>query len=167
MKAFIRKLAADRAGVAVTEFALGTTLLFMVVLAGLDFGGYFVQRGQINEAVSAAAMQSFQQRDTVNFNGLQSYVRNLADSQTVTVATTCNGAASCTNLNRSCACLKTDGTFTSSLTCGNACAGGATAGSTAGYYLTIQASDTFRKVLLPKGVFAGDTVSQSVTVRLQ
>ena len=167
MRKFICKFAADRAGVAATEFALGTTLLFMAILAGMDFGGYFMQRGQINEAVSAAAMQSFQQRENVNFAGLQSYVRNLADSQTVTVTTSCNGAAnSCTNLNRTCACLKTDGTFAAT-TCGTACGGGATAGSTAGYYLTIEASDAFRKVLLPKGTMAGDRVSQSVTVRLQ
>lgn len=167
MKAFIRKFIADRAGVAVTEFALGTTLLFMVVLAGLDFGGYFIQRGQINEAVSAAAMQSFQQRENVSFGNLQSYVRNLADSQTVTVTTSCNGTAnSCTNLNRTCACLQTNGTYTATA-CGTACSGGATSGSTAGYYLTIEASDLFRKVVLPKGVFGGDTVSQSVTVRLQ
>ncbi len=167
MKSFLCKLGADRAGVAVTEFALGTTLLFMVVLAGLDFGGYFMQRGQINEAVSAAAMESFKQRENVSFGGLQAYVRNLSDSQTVTVTTSCNGVAgSCTNLNRTCACLQTNGSFTPT-SCGTACSGGATSGSTAGYYLTIQASDAFRKVVLPKGVFSGDTVTQAVTVRLQ
>ena len=55
-------------------------------------------------------MQSFQQRENVSFGGLEAYVRNLADSQTVTVTTSCNGTAnSCTNLNRTCACLQTNG----------------------------------------------------------
>ena len=130
MRRLLRQLAADREGVAVAEFALWTTLLFVVVLAGLDFGGYFHQRGKINEAVSAAAMQSFQQRDNVNFGNLQGYVRNLADSQTVTVANTCNGG-SCTNLNRQCACLQSNGTFQAK-SCGTACSSGATAGTTAG-----------------------------------
>ena len=165
MKRFIRKLAADREGVAVAEFALWTTLLFMVVLVGLDFGGYFIQRGQLNEAISAAAMESFKQRDNVNYDSLQGYVRNLADSQSVSVSTSCNGGT-CTNLNRACACLQSDGSFAAD-DCGNTCPAGATAGSTAGYYLTIDASDPFRTVLLPKGLFAGDTVSESVTVRLE
>lgn len=165
MKALLRKFIADRAGVAATEFALGTTLLFMVILAGLDFGGYFMQRGQINEAISAAAMESFKQRESQpSQSTLQTYIRNLADSQSVTVATTCNGG-SCSGT-RTCACLRNDGTYTSA-TCGAVCSTGATSGSTAGYYLTIRASDPFRTVLLPKGVFAGDIVSQAVTVRLQ
>jgi len=163
MRRLFCKLVADRAGVAVTEFALGTTLLFMVVLAGLDFGGYFMQRGQLNEAISAAAMESFKQRENApSRQALETYVRNLADSQAVNVSIRCNGG-SCTG---ACACLQTNGSFTPA-TCGTACSSGATSGSTAGYYLTIEASEPFRKVVLPNGVFGGDMVTQSVTVRLK
>jgi hypothetical protein len=42
-----------------------------------------------------------------------------------------------------------------------------TAGSTAGYYLKISASKTYRTMILPSGVLMPTTVRQTATVRLQ
>ncbi len=164
----LRKLRRDQRGTAVTEFALWTTALFLVVMSAMDFAGFYMQRGQINEAVSAAAVQTFQARDNVNFQSTSGYIRNLAENQNLSVAMSCNGVAnSCTNLNRTCACLKTDGTYVAR-TCGSVCTGaGITNGSTAGYYLTIAADQPYEPVLLPSGVMGNSDVAQSVTVRLQ
>lgn len=171
MMKLIRRLARLRCnddGVAAIEFALWSTAFFFMVMAAMDFGSFYLQRGNMNEAVGAAAVASFNDADNVNFANLPGYVRGLTGEQTTTVITACNGTAgSCTNLNRSCACLKNDGTYVTA-TCGNLCVGtGMTAGSTAGYYLTINASRAYSPMILPQSALAGSTVAQHATVRLQ
>ena len=155
-------------GVATVEFALWVTGFFMIVMVALDFGMFFIERGKVNEAVAASAVASFEEADNVNFGVLPNYVRSIADNQAITVAMSCNGVAnSCTNLNRTCACLKTDGTYVAAA-CGNICTGpDVTGGSTAGYYLTIEAAQGFNPVVLPTGLLSGTSVTQQATVRLQ
>lgn len=164
----LRRLKADENGAAVVEFSLWTVLFFMVSLAGLDFGAFYLQRSAADEAVSAAAVSAFSKRTNVNFSDLPAYVKALSDDPALTVTTACNGVnASCTNLSRTCACLKSNGTYVSG-TCGAACSGtGITTGSTAGYYLTVTASKAYDPMILPSGTLVPATVKQSATVRLQ
>ena len=168
IREWLAKLRSDKSGVAAVEFALWTTFLFSVVMAALDFGGFYIQRGQIDEAVSAGALQSFDKRDNANFSGMEDYVRSLAEDQSLAVTVSCNGSAnSCTNLNRTCACLRSNGTFAAQ-SCGSTCTGSnVTTGSTSGYYLTVEAEKSYKPMLLPKGLLNGAKISQSVTVRLQ
>lgn len=165
---FFRRLSGDQRGAAAIELGIMTSGFFLLAMGAFDFGGAYMQRGQINEAVSAAAVKSFESRDNVGFSDLQSYVRNLSDNQSLNVSLSCNGVAnSCTNFNRTCSCLKTDGSFVSAA-CDNTCSGAdLTPGSTAGYYLTIKGEQPYQTVLLPKAVLSSSMVSQSVTIRLQ
>lgn len=155
-------------GAAAIEFALLSSLFFLAVCVAMDFGSLFLERGKMNEAVSGAAVSAFTTADNVDFAALPGYVRALADDQSLSVTTSCNGnAGSCTNLNRTCSCLRTDGTFAAS-TCGNSCTGGSvTAGSTAGYYLTVRASQPFRPLVVPHGMLSTVQIAQQATVRLQ
>ena len=167
-KKLLARLRGDEEGVAGVEFALWSTAFFFVVMGALDFGAYYLERGKMNEAVGAAAVVSFNEADNVNFAQLPGYVRSLTGEPLISVATACNGTeGSCTNLNRSCACLKSDGTYVAN-TCGNLCTGpGMTAGSTAGYYLSVRASQDYRPMILPNGVLGDSTIAQQATIRLQ
>ncbi|MCL6251485.1 pilus assembly protein [Altererythrobacter sp. KTW20L] len=165
---FFHSLRQDQRGVAAVEFALWTTSFFFVIMIAIDFGGYYMQRSKLNTAVGAAAVAAFNDADNVNFTDMPGYVRSLSGDQSATVGLSCNGvAASCTNLNRTCSCLKTDGTYASAA-CGASCTGtGMTAGSTAGYYFTIDASRPFNAMIIPHSVLDGVAVAQRATVRLQ
>lgn len=167
-RAQLRCCQADQRGTAAIEFALLCSLFFMVVWVGLDFGSLFLERSKMNEAVSAAAINAFGNADNVNFAGMPGYVRALADNQTLSVTTSCNGVAgSCANATRTCACLRQDGSYASAA-CGTACTGaGVTANSTAGYYFTLSATQTFQPALLPHGLLDNAQITQSATVRLQ
>jgi len=169
LSSFFRHLAVeDDSGAVVVEFALWSTAFFLVLSVALDFGSFFVDRGKMNEAVSAAAVSSFSTADNVTFGNIPGYVRGLTSEPNLGVSLLCNGTAgSCTNVNRTCSCLKTDGTYVAQ-TCGNTCTGnGYTAGSTAGYYMTIQATHTFDPVIVPAGMLDGTSIVQQATVRLE
>ncbi len=168
MRDFIYRLRRDEQGMVAVEFALWSVAFFFVVMVALDFGAFYIERGRMNEAVGAAAVSSFNDADNVNFANLPGYVRSLTGENSTAVATSCNGVAgSCTNLNRVCACLKNDGSYVTA-TCGNICTGtGVTVGSTAGYYLTINATRTFDPMILPQSAIAGATISQQATIRLE
>lgn len=167
--AFLLRLRRDESGSVITEFAIWSAALFLVIMSGLDFGGYYIARSSINEAISAAAVQAFQKREEAPFTTLPAYVRSLADDQSLAVDLICNGDNTpCTNTNRTCACLKNDGTYVSQTSCDKVCDGtGMTEKSVAGYYLTIKASRTYQPLLLPKGMLSGTALDQSTTVRLQ
>jgi Flp pilus assembly protein TadG len=158
----------DENGVATVEFALWVTGFFVIIMVAMDFGMLFIERGKVNEAVAASAVASFEEADNVNFAVLPSYVRSIANNPAINVSTSCNGVAnSCTNLNRTCACLKTDGSYVATA-CGNICTGSdMTGGSTSGYYLTIEATQAFTPVVLPSGLLSDMSLSQQATVRLQ
>lgn len=160
-------LASDRSGAAATEFALWAALFFMVALGAFDLADLYWRRSQMSAAVSAASIEAFNQREDVNFADLGAYVRALADRDSIEVSVACNGTEdSCTNLNRTCACLRQTGTYVAR-TCGEMCTGtDMTEGVTAGYYLTITATEPFSPVLVPDGL-TGSVLSQSATVRLE
>jgi Flp pilus assembly protein TadG len=161
--ATLRRLRDEQDGAALVEFGLVTAFLFLMFLTGLDFGAYYQQRAGINEALSGASIRAFETRDTVDFAGMTSLVRKLADDPTLQVTLECNGTVNgCTNSSRTCACLTSSGTFTSAM-CNASCTGG----STAGYYLTIRAKRTFEAAVLPGGVLSGTSMEQHVTVRLE
>lgn len=163
-----RGLWRDTRGAATIEFALLTLFFFVFALLALDVAGYFVQRSQMAAAVSAASVSAFANRTTVPFQSLPGFVQNAARLTSVPqVSIACNGVAGgCANSNRSCACLSRTGTFTAA-TCGSVCTGGASTGSTAGYYLQISASSTYQAMVLPNGMLNGTPVAQSVVIRLQ
>ncbi|PEQ10769.1 hypothetical protein B2G71_20595 [Novosphingobium sp. PC22D] len=168
MIALMRRLRRDSRGVAVTEFAVWTTAMFFAIMTAMDFAGFYLQRGQINEALSAAAITAFKERDNVPFDDVSATVRNLAENPNLAVTLSCNGVANeCENASRSCGCLSSTGTYTAK-ECGQTCTGtGMTAGSTAGYYLTINARQDYTPVLVPFSVLGDKAVEQSVTVRLE
>lgn len=167
MGGLLSRLRADRSGAAAVEFGLWSALFFLVALGALDFGDHYLKRSQLGKAVSAASLQSFEQREDVNFANLPSYVAALSDNPNVQVTLQCNGSNSCSNANRSCACLARDGGYVAQ-SCGAPCNGGNfTTGSTAGYYLSITAIKPFQPMFLPPGTFGQGPLSQSVTVRLQ
>lgn len=165
----LRSLRQDTRGVAAVEFALLTTSLFFGFLAVLDFGYFLVGEQKLGQAVSAAALSSFQTKNAVNFTSIPTYVQQAADAPaTVTVTTSCNGVAnSCTNTSRACACINSSGAY-SAATCAANCTGtGMSANQLAGYYLTINAAYTFPALIAPKGMLKNANVSRAVTIRLQ
>lgn len=157
----------DSRGAVATEFALWVTLFFIAALGAFDLADIYFKRSQMGSAVSAASLQAFDQRDNVNFQELPAYVRALSTDESLSVTVSCNGVAnSCTNLNRTCACLTRTGTFTARQ-CGAPCSGSnMTSEVTAGYYLTITASRQFSPALIPNER-VGSQLSQTATVRLQ
>lgn len=171
MRNLLKKLGVLRQredGVVVVEFALWSTLFFLVVSVAMDFGTFFIQRGKINEAVTATAIATFNSSDDVAWTSLQTYVRGLTEDNSVAVTYQCNGGVSaCGNGTRTCACLKTDGTYVSAAACGDPCGSGTTAGSTAGYYVTITATQGFDPLIVPRGVLDNAQIQQSATIRLE
>lgn len=158
----------DTRGVAVTEFAIWVTLFFFGVMIALDFGDYYIKRGQVSDALSATSVTAFQTREAVNFSAIQTNVRNMAQNQAITVSIGCNGGTNnCTNTGRTCACLQANGSFTAK-DCGSTCTGsGVTTNSTAGYYLTVTANRPYKPMILPDSLLDGANIVQKTTVRLQ
>lgn len=163
-----RQLQHDTSGAATVEFALLTLFFFVFSLLGLDVASYCVQRSEMAAAVSAASVSAFANRSAVPFQTLPVYVQNAARLPTAPqVSIGCNGVAgSCTNTNRSCACLSRTGSYVGAA-CGGSCPAGATANSTAGYYLQITAASQYRAMVLPRGMLNGTPIVQTVTIRLQ
>ena len=169
MMRFLRSLRQNTSGVAAVEFALLTTSLFFGFLAVLDFGYFLVGEQKLGQAVSAAALSSFQNKNAVTFSSIPTYVQQAADAPaSVTVTTSCNGVAgACTNTSRTCACINSSGVY-SAATCAATCSGtGMSANQLAGYYLTINASYNFPALIAPKSMLKNANVSRAITIRLQ
>lgn len=161
---WLHKFRKDENGAVAVEFALWTASLFFVVAAGLDFGLYFIQRSQMDESLSATAISAFDARDNVAFSSLPQYARALANNDAMTLAVRCNGTAgSCTNLSRSCSCLNGNGSFTAQ-ECGTVCTAN---GTSAGYYLTLDATSNFQSMIVPGEMVGGGQISRSTTLRLE
>lgn len=167
-RAPLRALRGNERGAAAVEFALWSALFFLVVGVALDFGAYYLARGKMNEALSGAAISAFSTAEQVDFAELPAYVRALTGDESLSVSTACNGTVgSCTNESRTCACLKADGSYVAA-ECDSVCTKpGVTKDSTAGYYLTIEARQSFRPFIVPGGVLGDAAIVQQATVRLQ
>ncbi|WP_395396617.1 TadE family protein [Novosphingobium sp. BL-8A] len=153
---------ADESGVVAVEFALWSTLLFLVISIGLDFALYYIQRSKVDEALSATAISAFNARLSVPYSDLPAYMRTLSENGSLETALSCNGQLNaCTNTSRECACLQADGTYHAQA-CASACTGMTT---TAGYYLTIRSRSGFAPFMVPRSL-TSDIVRQT-TVRLQ
>lgn len=157
----------DRTGAVAIEFALWSTLFFLVALGAFDLGDSYFKRSNIGSAVSAASLQAFDQRTNVKFTELPAYVKAIAADDDLVVTVRCNGSSTaCTNSLRSCACLNRAGTYVAKA-CGDSCNGsGFTSGVTAGYYLTITATGPSNPAILP-GKAVGAELTQTATVRLE
>lgn len=155
-------LLADERGVVAVEFALWSTLLFLVISIGLDFALYYIQRSKVDEALSATAISAFNARLSVPYAELPATMRALSETPALEVGLSCNGQANaCSNTARECACLQADGTYHAQA-CASACSGMTT---TAGYYLTIRARAGYTPFMVPRSL-TSDIVRQT-TVRLQ
>jgi Flp pilus assembly protein TadG len=164
----LQRLRRSERGVAATEFALLSSLFLITALMALDIGMFMIRRSQLSNALDSAALASFSQRTAVNFAGLQSFITQAARDPNVSVTVGCNGGSgNCTNTGRTCACLTKTGTYVAA-TCGSACSGGSyTANSTAGYYMTLNASANYTPIILPAGAAQSYSTSQKITVRLE
>lgn len=160
----LRRIHDDESGNAAVEFALWSVGLFFLVAAGLDFGLYYIARSQVDESLSATAISAFDQRSNVPFTNLPTYARALASDDTLSVTVRCNGVAgACTNISRACACLNADASFTAQA-CGTVCTAN---GTTAGYYLTLDATTNFNSVIVPGQAVGNGQISRSITLRLE
>ena len=164
----IKRLRDDEQGAVVVEFAFWVVGFFFVAMIAIDFGFYFVQRTKLNMAVGSVAVAAFNTPTNVDFTNMPAAVRSLGGLSTITVAVSCNGVAnSCVNSSRTCACLKNNGTYVAAA-CGSTCTGtGVTTGSTAGYYMTVRASLTYRPMVIPTTLLTAPAMDQQATVRLQ
>lgn len=171
MRQLLRRLRRDTKAAATVEFAVISVFFFLVVMGGMDIAMFYIQQSKLGGAVSGGTASAFQNRATVDYSGLQTYIRQASRAPagtTVSVTTTCNGNATCTNTSRTCACLSQTGTYVNAASCTAACTGtGMTSSSTAGYYLTINASYTYRPILLPQGFMTGKSIQRTSTIRLQ
>lgn len=159
-----RQLREAEDGAVAVEFALWTVGFFLVIAVALDFGFYFMQRSQMDESLSATAVSAFSSRDNVAFASLPDYARALSGDGAMTVALSCNGVSqSCTNLERSCSCLNADASYTVQ-ECGSVCTA---SGTSAGYYLTIDATSQFGTVIVPDRLLGDGQISRSMTMRLE
>ena len=123
-----------------------------------------VARSQVDESLSATAISAFDQRSNVPFTNLPTYARALASDDTLSVTVRCNGVAgACTNISRACACLNADASFTAQA-CGTVCTAN---GTTAGYYLTLDATTNFNSVIVPGQAVGNGQISRSITLRLE
>lgn len=163
---FLRRLRRDEKGTAAIEFAFLSVMFFAVIIVALDFAMYIMYRQRLGAAIEQGSMLAFNNRASIDTSQLNTYIStssNLPGSP-VTVSLKCNGADSCTNTNRQCACLSSDGqSFTVAGSCGASCSDG----STSGYYLGIVASYPYQSVVVPNKWLAGSTISRSSMVRLQ
>ena len=160
----LKRFRKDESGVAAVEFALWSVGLFMLIAAGLDFGLYYITRSHVDESLSATAISAFDARDNVAFTTLPAYARAMADDNALAVSVSCNGTAgSCTNLSRSCACLNADRSFTAQ-SCGTVCSA---SGTSAGYYLTLDANANYSSVVVPSRLVGNGQISRSITLRLE
>ncbi|MDJ0277987.1 TadE/TadG family type IV pilus assembly protein [Sphingomonas sp. 2R-10] len=167
-----RHLLRDRRGAATIEFALLTCFLFAIMLAALDFGMFFIQRGNLGSGVATTAVHSFSNRAAVPFTNIPTMVAAIAGApgaSNLVVTVECNGGDTpCVNESRVCACLTADNGYRATATCGAPC--GAASGSAAarsGYYLRVKASYRYVPAVVPASLFGDTTLEQAAVVRLQ
>ncbi len=164
MKDLLLRLKRDQRGVAAVEFALWSVFIFVVLMAGFDFGIYSIQKAQLAKSVSEASNFAFATRKNVDVSQIRQYVNASTDlpGAQPTVTVTCNVNQTCVNTNRPCACLSATGVL-STATCNSNCSNGAPAG----FFVTIEARYTYQQPIMPSGFLDGAVMVEKSTVRLQ
>lgn len=167
-KQLVRSVLADRRGVSTVEFALVTVFILVIMMGMLDLANYILQKQNLEKALSETSVSAFASADNVPFANIPTFVRNSVDEPATTVTVTCNGnKTTCGNTSRTCACLSTAGTFSSS-DCTATCSGASySTGARPGYFVTIAASYDYDPMIMPSALFGASKISASITVRLQ
>ena len=107
MRALLTRLAADRLGAAILEFAILAPVLFAVVLGGIDFGYMFYVRGGLEYATEEAARYYMLNPSTVTSTQVTTYLRgkmpggmgpNVSVSYADTTSCNGNGNVTCTTI---------------------------------------------------------------------
>src|SRR5258707_15373023 len=75
MRALLIRLAADRLGAAIVEFAIVALVLFAIVFGGIDFGYMFYVRGGLEYATEDAARYYMLNPTTVTSADVTTYLR--------------------------------------------------------------------------------------------
>jgi len=165
----LRTLRRDDRGTAAIEFALWSSILFVVMMVALDFAMFRVYQLRLGAAVEQGAMLSFNNREKLDdLSAISTYVRSAAalPGPAVSVQVSCNSTtAGCVSkaAGRSCTCIGgATPTFTAA-TCGASCAGG----STAGYYMILKATYTYSPVVIPNRWLNNRTMTERAVLRLQ
>jgi Flp pilus assembly protein TadG len=158
------RLIRDTRGASTVEFAMWSTLLFVILLFGADFGQYSLMQARLARGVSEASMQAFNTKNAIDTAQLGNMVASAAvlPGTPPSVSISCNGAT-CSNASRTCACLGSDGAVGAAVSCSATCATGAKPG----YYLTIRASYAYAQPLIDSSPLAGKMMTQVSTVQLQ
>ena len=170
---FGKKFREDIGGAVAVEFALWSVLVFLVVMASVDFGLYLMDSGRMASASEQTAIVAYNRRDNgpVDGEALEKFLNASArmPAGPVRTAVTCNGTVASCNLApaaRQCVCVSntdTKPTFSSSSACGAPCPSGATSG----YYVSLASEYNFKPVVNANPILKDRVIRHSVTVRLQ
>ncbi|GGC08568.1 hypothetical protein GCM10011494_29070 [Novosphingobium endophyticum] len=161
----ILSLRDDRRGVAIIEFALWASVIFVVLLVSADFAMFSLYKARLGRAVSAASLAGFNSREAPDTDQIARYVTAMADIPGITpeVTVTCNGNTVCDAGLAQCGCISlSDGSFSAAHSCGTSCPSGALSGK----FLTISARATYRHVVMPNPWLEGRVMTATTTVRL-
>ena len=166
-----KKFSKSESGVAAIEFALWMAFAVPLFLTTIDFVFYNINRIDLNGATGEAAVFAFNNRASVD-SAIGATLENIIASssgiapQNLTVTTTCNGSAACTDTNRILACLSAGSTtvsFGSAPSGGNALCPDGTA---PGYYLEVDVTAEFDPFF---GGFVEppESINTTLTVKLE
>ena len=155
---------AGRSGVAALEMALVAPFLITLMIGGLDFGAAVLCKAQITETLSgAAAYATLAGQNQITQATIVSNAKSLAGALTSPFL----GAASVTaviNNNAASGSVCCPGsTWTCSTTQGFTCPDG----SSAGTYITLSASYTFKPLFPTDTRLVGKTLAGTITAPLQ
>ena len=167
----LKSFSESESGVAAIEFAFWMLFAVPLFLTTIDFVFYNTNRIDLNKATGEAALFAFNSRASVDSTiggTLENIIASSSgiDPQNITITTTCNGSATCTDTNRVLACQNTSQTgvqFVSVSSGGNnMCADG----TAPGYFLQVAATAQFDP-FFDSFVEPPDTINATLTVKLE
>lgn len=155
-----------RRGIAAVEFALLAPVLILLVLGIADLGLLIHERAQLSQVLTAGAQYAFRQGQTESGSTLTadvtSFIGTLSPVTLSSLSATYNGGLE----SGSCYCVYgSSPVYTGPLTCGATCTD--SSGSTAGKFVAITAEISPTPLFSLDAYFMPDTLSATVTVRLQ
>ncbi len=180
----LRRLAADRSGVATIEFLVLAPLMFTLILAITDIGNVMYTRHRLINAVAAGAtygMTRVSDVSTSNATNLASSIATLVGNTTATgwaqatvvvnngpVGTNTTGTASATttttaSTNGLCYCPNSLTDFGSSASCGATCP----SGGIAGRFVRVTAKRAFSPVFSTYGIVTDGYITVNTLVQVQ